>query len=755
MISLSTIYFLIFLLIVFICLYKYFKVKGIGHEAYLKLMNIDKELKKQIEDYIAKKTTVNFKFISLNKGNKYDKIKCEWLNEAFSISNNKIYSCEIKNKDGEKETNSIEAIRKQKIILIKNNEKKEFNLDIYLHQENNFYVITDIQEGNTYSLDVVYYAKNKNLTPKKLEFNGNDLFLDDYNIDNMRRNCLINMEQQSCIKFINTISNLEIKEDDKIFQNKENNLFLNIRIIKKDILSCSLFLEQKINKVYYLSKEELNALDDFNEKIIQNIIMKYKDYKLKDITPEMEDNFLKSQNQFSLKIFQKGINKYSKKDNENLDDEPISLINDNVYEKVADEEEEEEGELREEDKEKGEDKINEEEEEEDIMNDIAERKVEKDEKKKEINLNLKKLKHQKPKSLIYLENLLDNFFASSIEERYINPPSQEDLETIEKMCYLCLSLTSTQPLASVISFYQNKTKILNEVKNFSIKDKIKIICSIESLVNLFLYAKIKLYRMEDLPEYSPYICGEVLYRNIIKCLTEKSKLNFIFIQLNSGCGFDYIKNGSCYFLKMIPLVVIKSHLLNIYDKYFFTFSSSIATEFAFTDSYTGIVSINEKKVFGSENIAYKKNKDNSIKVCLLNIHEKGGHKKFGKLELSPRYLVSEELNLLDNYLERTKAGESGVALELILFGEINIIATLIMCCKNLQKLSDYNLFAEEFGKYNLIKEIKKIFRNNEIKLENMKNIKAMNSSSIDFDARIIKYLKTYRIHNFKRIKKNK
>ena len=317
------------------------------------------------------------------------------------------------------------------------------------------------------------------------------------------------------------------------------------------------------------------------------------------------------------------------------------------------------------------------------------------------------------------------------------------------MCYLCLSLTSSEPLKSIISFYQNKTKILNEVKNFSIKDKIKIICSIKCFVNLFLYAKIKLYKMEDLPEYSPYIYGEVMYRNIIKCLTEKSKLNFIFIQLYSGGGFDYIKNGSCYLLKMIPLIVIKSHLLNVYDKYFFTFSSNSATELAFTDNYTGIVLINEKKLFGSENIAYKKDKDNSIKVCLLNIHEKGGHKKFGKIELSPRYLVSKKLNLLDNYLERTKAGESGVALELILFGKRNVIVTL-MHCKNLQKLSNYNLFAEEFGKHNLMKEIKKIFQNNKLNLENIQNIKSMNSSSIYFDAELNKYVKTYRIINSKK-----
>ena len=49
-------------------------------------------------------------------------------------------------------------------------------------------------------------------------------------------------------------------------------------------------------------------------------------------------------------------------------------------------------------------------------------------------------------------------------------------------------------------------------------------------------------KMLDLPEYSPYFQGEILYRKIISNLTNESKLNFIFLQLQSGAGYDYINN---------------------------------------------------------------------------------------------------------------------------------------------------------------------------------------------------------------------
>ena len=153
---------------------------------------------------------------------------------------------------------------------------------------------------------------------------------------------------------------------------------------------------------------------------------------------------------------------------------------------------------------------------------------------------------------------------------------------------------------------------------------------------------------------------------------------------------------------MLPLIVIKSHLLNIPEDYFFIYSSIRENEYAYIDPISKIESINEIKVFEAEDISFQENEDNSIKVCLIHFHEKGGHKKYSKREKSPRY-------------EDNDSGESGNVLEDILLGNSNYIETLISC-KNLKNLSNYELFTDESGE-NLFIEINDIFERNKAKID--------------------------------------
>ena len=692
----------------FICAFFYFKFKGIGTKRYLELMDIGNDLKEEIQNFISKKTSVKFIFIDLGFGERYDKIKCDWLNSEFSIENKEEFICELNNKD-EKETNQIEALIKQKIILIKNDLRREFYLDVYLHQDNNFYVIKNIQEEKAYSLDTVYYSKDKNLIPDKLLFNNDELSLDKYNIDNMKRICLVNIGQDNCVKFINKISNLKLNGKETIFENIISDIFLNIRIIDKDTFNCSIFLNQDSEKGYLLGQQDINLINYYYNEIIINNINKYKNYKIKDITSNMEENFSNYVKDFTSR------NLYDDSNKNILDRETIPIIN----------------------------------QEDDIMNDIFDPSLKKKENKKEMSLNFVDI--EKQYNLLNLRTLEKNFFNSPIHKKYLNEPSQEDLEAIEKMCLLSISLMTSIPLASMIFFYQIKTKILNQVKDYPIKEKIKIIICIKSHLNESIPSKLKLQKMIDLPEYSPYLCGELMYRNIIKSLTVNSKLNLIFKQLNSGGGFDYLNNDYCYFLKMIPLIVIKSHLLKISEDYFFIYSNNKVDEYAYTESLSRIISINEIKIFGTENILYKKSEDNSIKIGLIHFHEKGGHQKYGKTELSPRLLTSNDLKVYDNKFKDTDSGESGLALEVILFGEKNIISKL-MACENLKILSNYKLFAEEIGSNVLFEEIQKILKDNKINLIYSNDKKTINTNSEDFDGRKIRYLKTYGIEHVKALK---
>ena len=191
---------------------------------------------------------------------------------------------------------------------------------------------------------------------------------------------------------------------------------------------------------------------------------------------------------------------------------------------------------------------------------------------------------------------------------------------------------------------------------------------------------------------------------------------------------------------MIPLIVIKSHLLYISDDYFFIYSNIYANDFSFLDPYTKILSINESKIFKSEGNSYKESEDNSIKVGLIQFHEKGGHKKYGKLEDSPRFLISNDLDLYDNLGKDAISGESGNALEVILLGNTDYISSL-MLCKNLKKLADYNLFTQKSGK-KLLQEIEKILEKNGIYSTNSKkNLKHISFPTIEGDKYII--LKRY------------
>ena len=527
----------------------------------------------------------------------------------------------------------------------------------------------------------------------------------------MKRICLINLNKDTCVNFINKISNLKFNGQEKIFDNKCCDIFLNIRIKNKDSLECSIFLNQESEKGYLLKEQDLKILNDYYNNIINKYIKKCKNFRMEDITVDMERNF----STVIKDYISKNVLDESYKNINKLDIETTPIIN----------------------------------EEDDIMNDLVVPKKEKKEKLNEIHLNINEIDNQK--NLLKLRTLEKNFFNSPIHKKYLNMPTKEDLKAIEKMCFLSLSLIDKISLASVIFFNQVKNEILNQIKEFPIKEKIKIIICIRSHLLESIPSKIKLQKMIELPEYSPYLCGEIMYRNIIKSLDTNSKLNFIFKQLNSGGGFDWINNDYCYYLKMIPLIVIKSHLLNISQDYFFIYSNEKSDEMSYCEALSGIVSINEIKAFGSENIAYKKNEDNSIKVGLINIHEKGGHQKYGKIELSPRLLISNELNIHDNYFEKTDAGESGNAIEVILFGGKNIILKLLSC-KNLKRLSDYKLFAEKLGSKILREEIEKIFIENKISIDITSNKKKINTDSGNLDGKKIRFLKTYGIERVKLLK---
>ena len=314
---------IVLVLIVLAYIYLLGKRKGIGYKKYLDLLDIGEELSNQIQNYRKKRTMINIIFINLDKGENYNSINCQWLNSDIEISNLDKFSSELKNDyDFNKRNEKNSYI--DSFVKLSGTNKTIFYLDVYLHQINTFYVITNIHNTQGYSLDTIYYAKNEYIIPKKINFDGFELLVDNYGINNMGRNCLINMKKNSIIKLINSMAGLEINENDDIFKSDSHDIFLNIRIKNDESFQCSLFLNKINQEQYNFTYQELDIIKRFNDEIIQNYINKYKNIKVGDITEEMETNFLNSVNQFISVNFP---DEEQKPENGNISKDSIPLKN--------------------------------------------------------------------------------------------------------------------------------------------------------------------------------------------------------------------------------------------------------------------------------------------------------------------------------------------------------------------------------------------------------------------------------------------
>ena len=567
------------LFLFFICIFykKITKKKGIGYERYLELFDIG-EIKKEVKKFKSQKTILTFNFLYCDSNNYFEIIKSDFF-EPVEIKN-KFHSFEIKI-DNEDEKNESFIIRK--IELIKNNTKIDFIIEIYINQNNNYYIIADIKDVQTYSLETILYSPKKENIPNNFILNNENLILDDFNFEDRKRIFIFNMEKDILNDFIKKITDLNINNYNKIFETKNNNFFLNIRINENGIKESSLFLNENNEKSFDLSESDKKILINFEKKIIKTFIIPNINKNNLNINKEIKLKFLNEIENFTI-----DISKNEEKNYETKEIEEIPLLKDKS--------------------------INE-------INEIIEEKE---------YLNKKEIKkNDKYIGYIILGTLINNFFKTTFNKRFINEPNENEMKFTILLCQLSLALNAKYPFESLIKYNIKIKEILK--LNFSNKDKLKIACCLKSHYINEHPTKLEVKKIYDLEEFSPYIKGELMFRKMIKNLNEKSLLKFIFIQLNSGSGYDFINLDDCYKIKMIPLIDIKNHLLNKRDNYFFIYANVKTDEVAYIDPYTKLESINEIFLLGNDF-----NEDNSIKVFLLQIHEEGGHLKYTGKDTSPK-----------------------------------------------------------------------------------------------------------------------
>ena len=186
-----------------------------------------------------------------------------------------------------------------------------------------------------------------------------------------------------------------------------------------------------------------------------------------------------------------------------------------------------------------------------------------------------------------------------------------------------------------------------KVRMFTLIDTLKYLLTTEEK-DKFNYT---LMNMEDLPGISPYVESEIIFRKIICELTEKSKLSFLFLQLNSGAGEDLFSSKTFYKIKMIPLISIKNHILNDFSPYFYIYNPSSNYNLAFINPQTNLKSYNEFSLrYTNKNIAFYQSNLNTVKLLFLKLHEYS-HSKFSSnynFELSPQIVFKSNLTKLSN-----------------------------------------------------------------------------------------------------------
>ena len=618
----------------------------------INIFEISEDLKEEVNDYNREKTKIQF-FIFREKKNEEKPVYlyCDWIKDVieikYGIKNNKL---EVDYKDPD---NSYNFESYHKIKLLFNKEKEiTFNIHILLHTLNIFNLFIDNNDESTFSFEQMFYSKNitkfKSLNKKTNDIMKNSLKYEDYKEQYFMRCNQINITKTKVIDIISNYGG-NIDKNDKIFQKGNPNLFLNILYGEDKKAKLHFFINDE-NNIYEPNKNDYTFFDSFyDEFIIQKF---YESFEVES------DNYYKRLYVILESAYQNSQDNIDNKDN-NKDN--INDIDDNSS--ISDE-------------------IN---------------QLEQESQKK-----LKKYLHYVDKKfLFYLSDIL----------AHKNNLKEEHLVLCQKICLLSLCLID-DPYKAITRFYELKDKFfkIDDISNF---DKIKIMISLKT----FLTFQKNKYSFIDIVEYnklkseSPFIQGYLFYKQIIENLKQNSLLTFIFNQLNSGKGFDYISDKDCYKLKYIPLSIIKIHLLfNYFDnKYFFIYEKD-SNEHAFTEGYSKDIFFNLCSLkFDRSYVKHSRDLQNcSTKIGLVLLHE-NCHIKFRKIRSfnlkSPRGVIKTDLNLFnndyesydnynDNIYNTKKSGESGKALEYILFND-NTAISEILKHKNIKKLKDYKLFIQD------------------------------------------------------------
>ena len=402
----------------------------------------------------------------------------------------------------------------------------------------------------------------------------------------------------------------------------------------------------------------------------------------------------------------------------------------------------------------------------------------KEEECRKLNISKNKLIEQFNKEeyfqLYYIKRLINTFYNNLKQ-------IEKDFSYIEK----------------IFNYFEEiKIKISSE-KSLKIYEKIVILefyfSKFEKMnFEEFITMNIKYYIMDKAEKDSVFYYVIKFLNEFIEQLNESSYLFFPLLELNSGVG-NYLQN-KVYCFNMININTLKQHLKEIIPEFIISFSNKGKTIEA-THKYKEVISINTQKIVNEDNIDFfmqklidiKQTKNYAIKIIRYLLHELS-HKKFtfenqDKDYYSPLKFINknnEIIELLNINSKKTGSnickiltstindfGDSGHFLEYY-FGFIeneNLMNLIIKCTdlstlidnpqlftsndlsilqkyiklKYLAQIKNINyIFQENISILDEIKQLEELMRENDIKIECIKEEYFLNKKRKNDDIEGIK-----------------
>ena len=240
----------------------------------INIFEVSPNLNEELISFKKKETKIIFYIFKQNKSqDNYLYLLCNWLKEKHQIkygeNNNKLKVNYIDSDDSDN-SESLHTIK-----LLFGEKEITFNIHILLHQLNLFNLFIDINDEKTFSLEQVFYSKDKTkfnrIVKTTNDIMNKKLNCEDYREQYFIRCNYINISKNYIKDILSDYGGKFDEKKEKIFSKQNPNLFLNVLFgkEKKEKAVLHLFLNDEVPKCE-MNDKDYGFIDSFYNKFIES-----------------------------------------------------------------------------------------------------------------------------------------------------------------------------------------------------------------------------------------------------------------------------------------------------------------------------------------------------------------------------------------------------------------------------------------------------------------------------------------------------